>query len=73
MKTLKRLMMSLILGLVIGLWFGVNLGKGNPFFSNPFSSHSLKEKIKKTGGEMLEMSGKIVEEQGKVLQGDPEN
>jgi hypothetical protein len=73
MKTLKRLMISLIVGMIIGLWFGVNLGKGNPFFSNPFSSHTLQEKIKKTGGEMLEMSGKIVEEQGKALQGDMEN
>ena len=72
MKTIKRLTYSLIVGLTIGLWFGVNLGKGNPVYSNPFTEKSFQEKIKKTGGEMLEMSGKIVEEHGKALQGQEE-
>ena len=68
MKTIKRLMISLILGIVIGLWFGVNLGNGNSLLSNPFTHERLQKKIKRTGGEMLETSGKIVEEQGKALQ-----
>jgi hypothetical protein len=73
MKTIKRLMVSLIVGMVIGLWFGVNLGRGDQLLSNPFTQETLQKKIKKTGGEMLEMSGKIVEEQGKALQEELQN
>lgn len=73
MKSIKRLIIILIAGLVIGFWFGLNVGKGNALLSNPFSEPDLQKTIRKTSGEVLEMSGKIVEEQGKALQDKVEN
>ena len=34
------------MGLIIGLWAGVNIGKDRPVWSNPFDEPSLTEKAK---------------------------
>ena len=67
MKSIKNITLGLIIGLLIGLWFGINLGKGQPFFSNPFANPTIQGKIKKTGSKILEESGKALEESGKAL------
>ncbi len=66
-KDLKNLITGILIGLLAGLWFGVNLGKGQPIFDNPFNNPTIQSKIKKTGNRVLEESGKALEEGGKAL------
>ena len=33
---MKVILLSIILSFGIGLWFGVNIGKGNALYENPF-------------------------------------
>lgn len=54
MKKLKLIIFGVIIGLCLGLWFGVNIGKGKSVFSNPFAEVSLKDRIKKKGNEVME-------------------
>jgi hypothetical protein len=64
MKTIKMLFMGILLGLIVGLWLGVNIGKGNPIFSNPFAKENLQKKIKVRVGESIEQLGEDIK--GKV-------
>jgi hypothetical protein len=57
---IKKLLIGFVAGVVIGLWFGVNLGKGQPIYSNPFQERSLKERVLESGGDMLEKSGQAL-------------
>ena len=67
LKDLRSLVIGLLLGLLLGLWFGVNLGKGKPVFSNPFANSSIHNRLKQTGGKVLDQGGKALEESGKAL------
>ncbi len=67
MKKIKKLIIGLIVGVMIGMWFGINIGKDRPIFSNPFAEPALQEKLKQTGGEVLEKGGKALQKSGKVL------
>lgn len=60
MKIIKMLFMGTLLGLIIGLWLGVNIGKGNPIFSNPFAKEDLQKKIKQRVGESIEKFGEEI-------------
>jgi len=66
-KTLRHLTMGLLFGLALGLWFGVNLGRGHSLFSNPFAKQTLSERLKDTGNLVLDKSGQALEEGGKAL------
>ena len=68
MKQIKALMAGIIFGLLLGLWFGVNLGRDRPVFSNPFAEPTVKEKLKQTGETLIEKSGEALEKGGKALQ-----
>lgn len=68
MKQLKVILLSLAAGVAIGMWFGVNIGREVPLFSNPFDTASLNQKIKKVSGETLEKSGQALEKTGQALQ-----
>jgi len=69
MKKIKKLIIGSIIGVIIGMWFGINIGKDRPIFSNPFAEPTLQAKLKQTGGEVLEKGGKALEKSGKVLRG----
>lgn len=68
MKSLKIVLLSLIVGFAVGLALGVNMGRDKPLFSNPFERESLDQKLKHLGGETLEKSGKALEKTGQALQ-----
>jgi hypothetical protein len=68
MKQLKAILLSLVLGVAIGMWFGVNIGREVPFYSNPFDTHSINQKIKGVAGETLEKGGHALEKTGQSLQ-----
>jgi len=68
MKQLKVVLLSLLLGGAIGMWFGVNIGREVPFYSNPFDTAALNQKIKNATGETLEKGGHALERTGQSLQ-----
>lgn len=53
MKHLKLLLTGLVIGLLLGLWFGVNIGREKPIFSNPFTDKGIQEKAKETTSEAI--------------------
>lgn len=46
MANLKKYLIGLIIGLLLGLWGGVNIGKGQPLWANPFADVDLSQKAK---------------------------
>lgn len=52
------------MGIIVGLWLGVNIGKGNPIFGNPFAKENLSKKLKEKVGESIEQLGEEIK--GKV-------
>lgn len=68
MKQLKIFLLGAVIGVAIGMWFGVNIGREQPVFANPFDAGSLNQKIKKVGGETLEKGGQALEKTGQALQ-----
>ncbi len=68
MKRIKSMIFGLIVGILLGLWFGFNLGKERPVFSNPFDEGTFQDTIKQTGEELIEKSGEVLEKSGQALQ-----
>lgn len=68
MKQLKIVLVSIAIGLAIGMWFGYNIGRDEPFYSNPFETRSIGQKIKQMSGETLEKGGQSLEKTGQALQ-----
>jgi len=69
MKTLKLLIVGFVIGGLVGLWFGVNIGKNKPLLSNPFEERSVTDKIKSNLGEGVEKAGKSIEKLGEDIKG----
>lgn len=67
MKQFKALLAGVIVGLLLGLWFGVNLGRDKPVFSNPFAADTVQNKIRSTGEALIEKSGEALEKSGQAL------
>ena len=68
MKNFKFVLFGAVIGVAIGLWFGVNIGREMPLMSNPFYKESLNEKLKRVSGETLEKGGRALEKTGQQLQ-----
>ena len=64
----KRLVIILIL-LIVGIWFGYNIGQNRPFYSNPFVPTTL-EQIKSKAGEVVKETKKVLRES---LEDKPQN
>lgn len=73
MKSLKVFIFGAIVGLVIGLWFGVNIGKDKPIYSNPFAEKTVQEKLKSSIGEGVEKAGESIEKLGSDIKGKLKN
>lgn len=67
MKLIKVVLFSLAVGVAIGMWFGVNIGRDEPLYSNPFDTHTINQQIKKATGETLEKGGQALEKTGQAL------
>ncbi len=63
MRIMKLLFMGTLMGLIVGLWLGVNIGKGNPIFGNPFAEENLSKKIKDKVGTSIEKFGEDIKGQ----------
>ncbi|MCP3852439.1 MAG: hypothetical protein GY694_19740 [Gammaproteobacteria bacterium] len=44
---MKDLILGLLIGGIIGLWIGVNLGKEQPLMTNPFADKSTMTELNK--------------------------
>ena len=65
MKSFKMLIIGALLGGLVGLWFGVNVGRDRPLLSNPFVGRTLSESLQNTGkgiGELLEKGGQSLQQ-----------
>lgn len=67
MIRLKAWLTGLVIGLLLGLWGGVNIGKEQPLYANPFSSKSVPDTMRKAGKDLLRESGKVLEKSGEAL------
>ncbi|MDD3518651.1 MAG: hypothetical protein PHQ14_09895 [Chromatiales bacterium] len=54
MRMLKYLVVGALFGLVIGLWFGVNIGRDKPFYANPFKEKALDERVRDSARDVYE-------------------
>jgi hypothetical protein len=69
MKAFRILFFGIAIGVAVGLWLGVNIGREEPMLSNPFAhKETLNEKLKRISGETLEKSGRALEKTGQELQ-----
>ena len=68
MRKFKSLLVGVIVGTSIGLWFGVNIGKGRAITSDPFAKDTFQDQFKHTGEKLLEKSGEIMKKSGQKLE-----
>ncbi len=52
MLGIKKLLAGLVIGIALGLWWGVNIGRGLPFYSNPFKT--AQDRAKDRAHEIIE-------------------
>ncbi len=48
-KVLRSFAVGLLVGGIVGLWCGLNIGKEQPLLSNPFADVSLSQRASQTG------------------------
>jgi ABC-type lipoprotein release transport system permease subunit len=72
MKKLKLILTGIVIGLLLGLWFGVNIGKEQHIFSNPFATKNISQQLKSKAGETVERAGKGIERLGEDIKGRTE-
>jgi hypothetical protein len=51
MLRIKKYIMGAFIGLLVGLWMGVNIGAERPLWSNPFAKKDLSQKAKEVASE----------------------
>ncbi len=61
--TIRKYLMGIVIGLAVGLWLGVNIGKDQPLYSNPLNTESLADEAKRKAGDILEHTKKSLREQ----------
>lgn len=59
---IRRYVVGIIIGGLIGFWVGVNYGKGEPLYSYPFNNDTLTEKAKRKADDILKDTKKTLRE-----------
>lgn len=67
MRKLKIFLSGLVIGGLLGLWFGVNIGKGQPIHANPLSDPRISGQLKDAGKAAARESGEALEKTGEAL------
>lgn len=52
MLGLKKLFLGLAIGIALGMWWGVNIGRDLPFYANPFKT--AQDRAKDRAHEIIE-------------------
>jgi hypothetical protein len=53
---MKKLLWLVAIVLLVGIWFGMNLAKNKPLFSNPFQDKTLQERAAETAKDIYSES-----------------
>lgn len=72
MAKMKAWVFGLIIGTLLGLWGGINIGKGRPLYANPFSDQSVSGTLQDAGREVIRESGEALEKTGEALKNKAE-
>jgi len=62
MKVIQNILIGIILGASMGLWFGVNIGKDKPLLSNPFHEPTFAERAEWKARQLYEDTKRSIEE-----------
>jgi len=65
-KVLRSFAVGLLVGGLVGLWFGMNIGKGQPLLSNPFADVPLAQQAGRAAQDTIEGAKKGIEKAGKA-------
>lgn len=73
MAKIKVWLFGLIIGLLLGLWGGVNIGKGRPLYANPFAQTPLPDRLRDVGRDAVRESGDALQKAGEALKSKAED
>ena len=62
LKSIRQITFGIIIGLMLGLWFGVNMGKDKPIYSNPFAEENIQQKAKRKAEEVIKDTKEAIRE-----------
>jgi len=62
MLGMKKYLIGIVVGLLIGLWAGVNIGRDRPLWANPFAGPSLAQKAKGVASDVWKDAKKAARE-----------
>lgn len=57
---IKKLITGLLIGVVVGLWMGVNIGKNQPIWANPFAEKALGKQAKEKANAVIKDAKKAL-------------
>ena len=57
---MKKLLFLIIIVLLVGVWFGLNIAHDKPLLSNPFEDKSLRDKAKDTAQDIYTESKEAI-------------
>lgn len=63
-RVLRSFALGLLVGGLVGLWFGMNIGKDQPLLSNPFAEVPLAQKAGRTARDAVEGAKKSIDKAG---------
>ena len=67
MARIKVWVLGLVIGLLLGLWGGINIGKQRPLYANPFAETKMPASLKNAGRDVMRQSGEALEKTGESL------
>jgi len=60
---MKKFVLLIIVALLVGIWFGINIARDRPLLSNPFKEKTLGEKATDTAKELYRDSKEAIKKQ----------
>jgi hypothetical protein len=57
---MKKLLFLIIVVLLAGVWFGINIARDKPLLSNPFEEKSLRDTAKDTAKDLYQESKEAI-------------
>lgn len=60
MRSMKKYLIGAVIGLLIGMWFGVNIGQDRPIWANPFNKRTITEKAKDVTSDVIKDTKKAI-------------